>query len=161
MIKSKNEHGIHSPFLFQLYNNVLTSIDQYYCFSEIEKIRYRLLKDDTTFTEIGWGAGSKAIKKKQKKVSEVAKTSLATKEVAQRYFRLVTWLKPKNIIELGTSLGLTTAYLAKANTQTNVYTFEGNNFLNTAAAEVFKELKIVNVIQILGDISLTLKPFRK
>ncbi len=159
MIRSKNQHGIHSPFLFQLYNNVLNSEDQFYCFSEIEKIRYQFLKEEKCFDAIDFGAGSKSIRGSKKKVSEVAKTSLANSVTGQRYFKLVNYLKPTSVLELGTCLGISTAYLAKGNPLAKIYTFEGNSFLNKYAKDVFKQLNLKNIFQIEGDIGETLQPF--
>lgn len=159
MIKSKNEHGIHSPFLFRLYNEALSSNDQYYCFSEIERNRTQLLNDETYFESLDFGAGSKGVSGKQARVAEVAKSSLAPVKTAQVYFKLVNCLRPTTILELGTSFGISTAYLAKGNASANVYSFEGNPFLTSYSKELFSRLQINNVIQIEGDINQTLDTF--
>ncbi|MEJ7676871.1 MAG: hypothetical protein WKG06_03140 [Segetibacter sp.] len=52
-------------------------------------------------------------------------------------FRIVNYYQANNIIELGTSLGITTSYLASANLKGNVYTFEGAKQVAAIAKQTF------------------------
>jgi len=72
-------------------------------------------------------------------------------------FRTVHFTKSINVLELGTSLGITTAYLAKANSKSQIISFEGSEEVAEIAKNNFKKLKINNIKIILGDIDKTLE----
>jgi predicted O-methyltransferase YrrM len=72
-------------------------------------------------------------------------------------FRTVNHFRANNIIELGTSLGITTAYLASANLNGNVYTFEGAKQVAAIAKQTFDSLSINNIQVIEGNFDDTLQ----
>jgi len=119
-------HGIHSPFVFDLIKNVLQDKTAYDCYPVIEKIRQGLLLQKTEILVEDLGAGSSVIKTNKRVVADMAGSSLKPKKYAQLLFRMVQYYKPETIIELGTSFGITTAYLAAGNTHAKVYTIEGS-----------------------------------
>jgi predicted O-methyltransferase YrrM len=76
--------------------------------------------------------------------------------LGQMLFCLVEYIKPQFILELGTSLGITTCYLAKASSEARVYTLEGCGETAEIAGQLFKDLGISNISQITGNINDTL-----
>ncbi len=76
---------------------------------------------------------------RQKKIKDVAHHALKSPKLAQLLYRLVADLKPSNIIELGTSLGITTVYLKKADQGAKVYTLKGCPGTAEIAKETFKK----------------------
>jgi len=112
--KSRFGHGIHSPFVYHLIENIFNHRGQYYSFRKIEDVRAFLLKDQTVIAIEDFGAGSTQTKNNRRKISDIAKTALLGKEHAQLLFRLVNHFHPNTIVELGTSLGVTRAFLASA-----------------------------------------------
>jgi len=114
-------HGIHSPFAYDLISNRFEEKNPYYVYEIIEGARKQLLERKDSIYVSDFGTGSS----RQRKVADIAKRSLKSKKYAQLLFRLAHQAKPSSIIELGTSLGITTAYLASVNTQTPCYSFEG------------------------------------
>jgi predicted O-methyltransferase YrrM len=137
-------HGIHSPFIFEFIKNVLNDKREFYAYTPTEHFREKLKNDHTTIKVNDLGAGSRIAKNNQRLVSEIAKHSLKSKKLAQLLFRMVNYYQPKNIIELGTSLGLTTAYLASANGKGNVYTIEGIPEIAAIARMNFQQLNLYN-----------------
>lgn len=119
-----NEHDVHSPFVFELIEDVIKP-SYYYLFDEIEALRAVLQLSDQTIDVTDLGAGSRTGMGKDRKISDIAKTSVKSKAEAQFLFRLVKHLGCRNAIELGTSLGLTTAYLAGGMVPATVHTIEG------------------------------------
>ena len=93
---------------------------------KLNHLRKQLLHDNTIIEVEDFGAGSAVIPFKERKINAIAKSSLKNKKFAQLLFRIVKYYKPEIIIELGTSLGITTCYLACANKNAEVYTFEGS-----------------------------------
>ena len=151
-------HGIHSPFVFDFIIQVLNDDRGFYPYKKIERLRNNL-KTDTTVLEVeDYGAGSVVSKTKRRTISEIAKSALKPKKFGQLMFRMVDFYSPKIILELGTSLGITTAYLASANSKTNVVTMEGAKSIAEVAANNLVSLGLENVSLVLGNFDETLAP---
>ena len=105
-------HGVHSPFVFDFIKNVKNDKKEYTCYEMIEQQRKKLLADETIIDVEDFGAGSSVMKTNKRAVKNIAQSSLKPKKYAQLLFRMVQHYQPKTIIELGTSLGITTSYLA-------------------------------------------------
>jgi predicted O-methyltransferase YrrM len=156
---AKNEHAIHSPFVFEFYNKVLKDKSLYHEFSLIEAERHKLLADRRTLKKEDFGAGSK--KSNPQKISTQARTSLKSRKWGKFLFRVARFYNYKTIVDLGTSFGITTAYLAKSNVLANIYTFEGCLETLKVAKTTFENLDIYNVECIGGNIDLTLNSLIK
>lgn len=148
-IKATNEGGLHSPFVFNLLTNAIYVKAGYYPFKKIEKLREQLLDSKKTIRCIDLGTGNK--KTADKKVSYIAKLSAKSPEQAQLLFRFVNYFQPEQIIELGTSLGISTAYLASANSKTQLITIEGCPETARIAQQNFKDLKLKNIESLIGN----------
>lgn len=150
-------HGIHSPFVFDLVIKVLNDKTKYAAYKEIELQRSLLLENETIITVEDFGAGSNKGLTKQRVVQQIAATSLKPKKYAQLLYRLVNYFQPQQILELGTSLGVTTAYLAKANPTATVTTMEGSNAVAGIAKQQFHELQLKNINIVTGNFDETLQ----
>lgn len=149
-------HGIHSPFVFDLVTKVLNDKTQYAEYFAMESLRSELLNDRTVLLIDDFGAGSRTNLQKKRTVAEIAASSLKPKKFSQLLFRLVKYYQSKNIIELGTSLGITTAYLASANKSANVITMEGAPAVASVAKNNFSKLGLKNIKLIEGNFDNTL-----
>jgi predicted O-methyltransferase YrrM len=144
-------HGIHSPFVFDLVKNVLRDKKNYSHYQLIEKTREQLLKQDAAIEVEDLGAGSSVIKANKRVVAEIARSSLKPAKYAQLLYRIVQYYRPANIVELGTSLGVTTTYLAAGNKQARVHTIEGSSAIAEIAAQTFERVGLSNIQLIRGD----------
>jgi predicted O-methyltransferase YrrM len=134
---ASNAHGLHSPFVFQLYNQVIASDKEYYCFREIEELRWQLSLDKTYLEINDLGAGSKVLTSHQRSISQIINTSTSEPKVAQLIFKLIDFFQPQTILELGTCLGLTTLYMYEAMpSKSIIYTFEGSKELAEKAESI-------------------------
>lgn len=151
-----NAHSIHSPFVFDLYRNILIRKP---CgdFSEIEKIRQELKQDSRIVEVEDFGAGRN--KNGKRKVKDIARRSLKSEKQAKLLYNLVEFFQPSTIVELGTSLGITTLYLSHAYSKSTVYTFEGCGKTLSIALEKFKMTSTGNINPIKGNLDYTLKNF--
>ncbi len=150
-----DHHSLHSPFLFDFYTKViLPKIDQQQ-FSTIEQVRNQLVKDDRSIPLQGFGAGSKHFTEQHRKVSDIAKTSLTPAKYARLYWAIANYVDAKSIVELGTSLGVNAAYLAKKN-DAQIFTFEGEPEIANIARSAFEILNLTNIELIEGNIDHTL-----
>jgi predicted O-methyltransferase YrrM len=156
--KNGKGHGIHSPFVYDFVTKILNDKKEYSCYKEIESLRHKLLHDDTGINVEDFGAGSALIPSKQRKIKDIARSSLKNKKFAQLLFRIAKYYQPENIIELGTSLGITTSYFANANKNAQIYTFEGSKEIAAVAQQNFNSLHLKNITQIWGNFDETLAP---
>lgn len=156
--------GVHSPYLFEWIRLIMSDKNGYYIWQEIEACRQNLLQDERLVEFVDYGMGRRvAGGVSSKLVKSIAKNSLASKKYAQMLFRLVNWLghelqQPNDkgliIVELGTSLGITTAYLASANSRNKVLTFEGCETVAKIALESWNQLNISNIECVVGEINV-------
>ena len=149
-------HGIHSPFVFDFIKHVLNDKKKYECYASIEKIRNELLHDKREVDVEDFGAGSLTVPFRKKRISDITRSFLKSKKLARLLFRIVQYYKPHNIVELGTSLGVTTAYIASANKTSAVFTLEGAKNIAAIAQENFQKLELQNVKVIQGNFDDTL-----
>jgi len=159
-IQAKNGkgHGIHSPFVYDFVAHVLNDKKEYDCYKKIEPLRSNLFRNSTIIDVEDFGAGSALMPFKKRKINAIAKSSLKNKKFSQLLFRISKYYKPQTIVELGTSLGITTCYLACANKNANVYTFEGSNEIGKIASENFNNAGFQNIHLIKGNFDNTLSP---
>ncbi len=151
-------HGVHSPFVFDFIKNVLRDKKNYDCYATIEQQRKQLLQNKTAIEVEDFGAGSSVMKTNTRVVRNIAASSLKPKKFAQLLFRMVQYYKPATVLELGTSLGITTSYLAKGNENAIVNTCEGSSAIASIAQNNFDALHIKNIRLTKGDFSKTLSP---
>ncbi|CAN5402127.1 class I SAM-dependent methyltransferase [soil metagenome] len=151
-------HGVHSPFVFDFIEHVLNDKQDYYCYPKIEALRNALLANETILTIEDFGAGSHTSATKQRSIQSIARSALKPKKFGQLLFRIANYYQPKFILELGTSLGITSAYLASANHQVQVVTMEGATAVAATAERHFQQLGLNNIQLTVGNFDETLGP---
>ena len=144
-------HGVHSPFVFEFVTQVLNDNREFDCFHTIEALRASLKNDDTEINVPDFGAGSRKNLDNKRKISAIANSSLKPKKYSQLLFRIIHQYKPNNILELGTSLGITTSYLSFANPASSIITMEGAPEVANVARNNFKQLNLSNIKVIEGN----------
>lgn len=158
--------GIHSPYLFYFVRHCLYDSKPFYAFQPIEQLRNALLNNNKSLHITDYGTGKHT--SPNRTVKHIAATSLESPKNAQLLFRLVHFLSdrqwngnrqsPLHILELGTSLGITTAYLAAPSSRNQVTTLEGSQELLQLAQSNWNKLKINNIQPVCGNIHNTLSP---
>jgi predicted O-methyltransferase YrrM len=157
LLRSTNAHGIHSPFVYELYTQIIQSKSWHYKFDEIEALRHTLLASTEKITVKDLGAGSKVNADKQRTISDIARHTLKNAKTGQLLFRLVNHFEPQTIFDLGTSLGITTLYLSSPSKKAQVFTFEGCPQTLQVAQKHFKSLQYHHITPICGNIDETLQ----
>ena len=155
-LRGKNRHGLHSPFVYRLVDEVIYDFDYKVIYKDIENRRAQLLSDNQVITVTDLGAGSLVNNNRQKKVSDIATNALKPPKLAQLLYRLVLDLQPSNIIELGTCLGITSLYLKNAAPNAKLFTLEGCPETAAVANQVFKSAGIHDIKQVIGNFDETL-----
>ncbi len=158
LLRGKSKYYIHSPFVYDFVKEVLNDKRNYYCYEEIEFYRDLWCKDDSIIEVEDFGAGSHLEKKNKRSIGFIAKTSAAPKKYAQLLFRIIEYYKCLNILELGTSLGITTLYLSAYNKKGNVFSIEGSKVIANEAKKKFIQLNRSNIQLIQGTFEEKLIP---
>jgi len=139
--KSKNRHGVHSPFVYGLNEQVINAQGAVMA-TEIEKMRHSLAGDRRVLEPIDYGAGSRKGASGRRTVAQVVRQSATQPRQAAFLQRLATYLDAHHVLELGTNLGLTTAYLAASPAAKHVLSIEGDPALHHMASQNLSELKL-------------------
>lgn len=150
---SKNLHGVHSPFLFKFVRECVYGKDELSKFQNIEQIRDELLKNQNVLTFTDYGAGSAKDKRRasgadsiiNRRISQIAKNSLQQKKYCRLLHRIVNYFQVNTVLELGTSLGITTSYLAIGDNSPTIYTVEGAKTIAENAQQVFERQNLKNI----------------
>ena len=177
-------HGIHSPFVFDFVTHVLNDRGPYPAWAAIEELRGRLLRDDRVLRIEDMGAGSafagvagaagderttsaegegatvgsaSARTGSVRKISDIARRAAKPRRLGQLLFRIAHHYQPATVLELGTSLGLSTAYLATGATGGRVISIEGSGPVIEAAAENLRSLG-VDAELLQGNFDVLLEP---
>jgi len=144
-------HGTHSPFVFEFITKVLNDKTVYSEYERVERLRNQLLNDNSILNVEDFGAGSSVSKTNQRTVSSIARNAAKSKKLGQLLFRMVKFYQPSTILELGTSLGITSSYLALANQDARMITMEGSKEIAEAARKNFRNLEIRNLEIVEGN----------
>ena len=158
--------GVHSPYLFEWVRMVMYDKHRYYVWDDIERLRCTLLRDDRVlrFVDYGTGAVANGVES-DRRVSDVARNSLEPAKYGQLLYRLVNWLGHQRrneqmgglrVLELGTSLGITTAYMASVDEGDFVLSLEGCAAVAEVARANWHALGLKNVKCEVGNIDDTL-----
>ena len=150
-------YGIHSPFLFMFNRFVLQEKLPYYVFDSIEKLRSELKQNTTEISITDFGTGFD----RDRTIAEIAKKSLKSARYGQLMFRIANYFKASTVLELGTSLGITTAYLSAASSKISCVSLEGCPSISAFARKNFQGLSLDNIQVIEGNINNTLAPVIK
>lgn len=153
LLRAKGKASIKesNPLLFKAMSN-----NKFNCFDNIEKERKKLLKNKKYIHLTDYGTGSKVNSNRVRQISDIAKYSLKPVKQAQFIFRLVHYLSCKHVLEIGTSLGITSSYLASANSDANIVSLEGCSEQLKVAKQVFNNLNISNIQTVQGEFNNTL-----
>lgn len=142
---SKNKHGVHSPFVYDLVTKCFNDKKKYPEYKILKKHRQALRKDASMIDMKDFGQGSRVFKGNARKVSAVIKNAGMRKKRQKLLFRLARYLKSETILELGTSLGLGTIALSLSNEFSAIHTVEGCPNTLRKAQEYFEKFNLHNI----------------
>ncbi len=166
-------HAVHSPFVFDLYRRAEAAAkpwlrqawhpDAALAFEvaaewkaiEAERKRLRASREVIEIQDLG--AGSQVDGARRRAVGGIARSGLLPASWCRRLAALRAALPPGPVLELGTSLGITTAYLASVQPASKVYTLEGCAATLAQAEAVWGRLGLQgHIYPTLGNIDDTL-----
>lgn len=142
--KAKNEHGVHSPFVFDLVTKCFYDNTNYPEYEVLKNYRNSLLANKNTIEVTDFGAGSRVFKSNTREIAAIAKNAGISVKNAELLFRIVRYFQPEKILEIGTSLGLATSALSLGNKNSKITTLEGCPNTSNQAKEQFQNTNIDN-----------------
>ncbi len=149
-------HGTHSPFVFDFITRVLNDSKKYTDYDKVSGLRKQLLEDFTELDIKDFGAGSGKNNHLKRSVASIARNAAKPEKYGRLLYRMVKHYKPQYIIELGTSLGLSAAYLGLPATG-RVITMEGADAIAEKATANFNQLGLTNIQVVQGNFDDTLQ----
>ncbi len=149
-------HGMHSPFVYEFITKVMNDFEKYDDYIKVETLRKQLLSDHSALEVEDMGAGSGITSSNKRPIASIAKNAAKSKKFAQLLYRMVRYYQPKTVLELGTSLGIATSYLALAHPLAKIITMEGAASVAQIAQENFGKLGIENIEIVKGNFDNTL-----
>ena len=156
LVKSSNEHGVHSPFVYDLITKCFYKKTDPILVKLFSKIKQQLLDNKKLIKVTDFGAGSKIFKNNDRQVSKIAKIAGLSNKKAKLLIRLIQYFKPDNLLEIGTSLGLGTSAIKIGNNKTNITTLEGCPETSKVADHLFSNNNYKDIQIITGDFKETL-----
>ncbi len=155
-LRAGNAHSIHSPFVFDLYTRVIRPDSGCPDFSEITALRERMISSGRTIEVLDLGAGSRVSRSNRRSLREIVKNAEKPGKFGRLFYRLTRHFRPATVLELGTSLGITTLYFARAHPEARILTMEGCPRTLEIAGENFRLAKAFHIEAIGGNIDDTL-----
>lgn len=157
-LNAVNQHSLQAPFIYEFYTKVIRSEKLNGDFTEIAQLRHTLLQDNHGIEVQEFGARSKINSSINRTIKNIASGGITTAKYSELLYRIIKHFHMRQIVELGTSLGVNTMYLAKYEA-TKVTTFEGDPSLVKIAQANFDHLQAHNIMIVEGNIDKTLSSF--
>lgn len=153
-------HGIHSPFVFDFINTVFRKDIPAEVNEIISGVRKMMEESDEILTINDLGAGSRYLSSSRRSISDISKKSSIRKRYGKVLYNIAQSYNGNNILELGTSLGISTLYLALGAPESKIISIEGCKILSTKAKENILRCNIDNTEIITGNFDQELKYVR-
>ncbi len=160
-LRSTNQHGIHSPFVYDFVTKCLYTKQQPAKLSTFIYNRKQLLSNKQVIKIEDFGAGSTVFKNNFRKISDIAKVAGISKKRGELLMKIVSYFSSRSILEIGTSLGISTVALALGNTNGKVTTLEGCKNTAAIALDQFSKLELHNVQSIVNSFDISLEEVTK
>lgn len=145
LLTSTNKHGVHSPFVYDLVTQCLYDKKKYPQYKLLHDFRKKALESHNSIEVTDFGEGSRIFSTDKRQISEIAKYAGISMKRQKLLFRLTHYFKAKNMLELGTSVGLATAALSLGNESGQVISVEGCEHTAKTAQLFFDEFRLKNI----------------
>ena len=155
-LKSTNQHGVHSPFVYNLIIKCFYKKTSLSKISLIDSYRNELLSNDSKINVTDFGKGSIVFKTNTREISSIAKVAGISKKRAQLLIRIIAYFSSQQILELGTSVGIGTASISIGNPKSNITTIEGCPETGRISQEQFDKYNLTNINLHIGDLNTIL-----
>ena len=160
IIKSTNQHGVHSPFVYNLTTKCFYKKNDIAKSKLLKSYKNKLLSNKNKIKVTDFGAGSKIFKGNLRAINRVAKYAGVNSKRANLLSKIINYFEPKTILEIGTSLGIGTTALHVGNPNAKITTLEGCKNTAGVAKKQFEHFSFQNIDVVTGEFSKTLSTLK-
>ncbi len=163
LFKAKNRHSVHSPFVYDFVTNVLNDKTEYPEYKRVEALRSHLLRNPNLveIIDFGTGKGRASYSTHLRRVKDIAERSGIPVKYGRLLHRIVKYYKPKIMLEMGTSLGISSMYQVSASPDSTFLALEGCASTAEFAANNLNALGSENVEFTVGNFDVVLPGLMK
>lgn len=151
LFKASNQHGVHSPFIYNFVTKCLYDHTNHDAYSKLSDYRNALLRNNDPIAVTDFGSGSRVFKSNTRTISAIAENSGTPLKRAKLFYRLAHYFKPKITLELGTSLGIVTHAMALGHPENKIISIEGCPKIASYSKRLLETSKIKNVVIETGE----------
>lgn len=151
LFRSTNQHGVHSPFVYDLVTLCFYDKTWYPAYLKLKKYRAALLKNKSKLHITDFGSGSRVFHSNERAISAIAKNSGTPLKRAKLLYRVTHYFKPEHTLELGTSLGIATQAMALGHTHNSIVSLEGCPSISAFTTVQLSEERLTNATVITGE----------
>jgi len=152
-LRSKNQHGVQSPFIYDLVTKCFYDRKSYDDYHKLLAYKKALLKNKASIKVTDLGAGSQSMKSNIRVIADITKNAGSTTSRTKLLYRIIRYFQPESILELGTSMGLATQAMALASSTTKITTIEGCPNVSAFTKTQLKAQNLINIELLTGDFS--------
>lgn len=145
LLKSSNQHGIHSPFVYDLITKCFYDKTPFSAYHNLKALRNELIYNQDLVKVKHYSEASKVFQSNHQKISTIVKGEGSSYKKQKQLYRITNYFKPKNVLELGTSVGLGSAAMAIGSNNSIIKTVEVNKNKSDIAKKVFKSYQLKNI----------------
>lgn len=152
-VRARSKYHIHSPFVYGFYKNVLKDDHSYTQYRVVNRLRKELGTASRFIKRKDLGARCREFPSDQRfvRVKDIVHHASVNRKKGEFLFRLIQEYKPSTILELGTSVGISTMYFGLAAPESRIITIEGCIDSANLARENFEKAGIKNIRVITGN----------
>lgn len=161
ILRSTNQHGVHSPFVYNLVTKCFYKKTPEKLSQQITAYRKQLLQNKEFITVTDFGSGSKIFKDNQRRIDQIAQKVAISPKRAELLIRIVAYFKPANALEIGTSLGIATTSMHLGNPHTKITTLEGCPETSAVAQKMFAKNNFKNINPIITEFAKYLNTLKR
>lgn len=143
--QSSNQHGVHSPFVYNLITKCFYDSKPYPDYKQIKSYRSGLQANNNTIEIEDYGSGSRVFDSNKRTIKAIAKTSGSSLKRAKLLYRLSQYFSFQNGLELGTSLGISSQAMALGTPEMTLTSIEGCPNITKFTSSYLKQSGVSNV----------------
>ncbi len=156
LLKSTNQHGVHSPFIYKLVTKCFYDKTKYSDYKTLKQYKSSLLSNKTVVSVTDLGAKSRVMPAQKRQVSQIAKNAGSTYKRIKLLYRLTRYFQFNSVLEIGTSLGIATQALSLGNLKGKITTIEGCPNTSKIASKQLSQFGLNNIELITGNFNTVL-----
>lgn len=159
LLKARSRFKVHSPFVYELYTNVILDRKPRDLYHIPEKRRSSLRKKRSLLETTDFGSATKSgeYKIKFRQLRSIAKRSSVRRKYGQLLHRLAEHSNATEILEIGTALGISSIYISTAVPNSRITTIEGCAMISEVAEKNFRKAGTNNVELVVGNFDIHLE----